>query len=136
MVRDPAWMDPDSVVTQVSGCLVSDARNVFDKLQTEVLSFRGAEKRTNIELLALKESQATTQLHVRWVHSEAQLANALTKEASHAKELELYYKMNFRWRIVEDEEMKSARRRRSVGLAPLEGEMQMSKGVDTRSFGA
>ncbi|OLP95369.1 hypothetical protein AK812_SmicGene22510 [Symbiodinium microadriaticum] len=113
---------PDEVASSVKGCLVTDSRNVFDKLQTEVLSFRGAEKRTNVELLALKESQLSTQLLIRWVHSEAQLANALTKESSLAKELELFYRMDFRWKIVEDEEMKSARKRRSVGLEPLEGD--------------
>ena len=59
-----------------------------------------------------------TGLVVRWVHSKAQLANALTKKGG--KEIELYYKMNFRWRIVEDPTMKSARRRRIDGLTPLE----------------
>ena len=119
---------PDEVVQRVTGCLVTDSRNVFDKLQTEVMSFRGAEKRTNIELLSLKEAQASTGLHIRWVHSEAQLANALTKEASHAKELEMFYKMGFRWRIVEDPEMKSARKRKTAGLDPLEGD---AKGMDS-----
>ena len=106
-------------VQKISGCLITDSRNVYDKLRTEVVSIKGAEKRSNLELLSIKQSQQENGLHVRWVHSEAQLANALTK-VGNARELELYYKMNHTWRIVEDEFMRSARRRREQGMHPLE----------------
>ena len=74
-------------------------------------------KKTNIELLALKEAQRNHGVIIRWVHSEAQLANSLTKHNS--QEMELYYRMQHTWRIVEDEQMMSARRRKTAGLAPL-----------------
>ena len=109
---------PDEVVRRVPGCLITDSRNVYDKLNNEVVSIKGAEKRTNIEALALKESQQSTGLIVRWVHSEAQLANSLTK-AGGKNEIEMYYKMGQQWRIVEDPDMKSARRRKEEGLEPL-----------------
>ncbi|CAE7537598.1 RE2 [Symbiodinium sp. CCMP2456] len=109
---------PDEIVAKVTGCLVTDSRNVHDKLYTEVLVIKGAEKRTNIELLAIKEAQRNHGLLIRWVHSEAQLANALTKHGS--KEMELYYRMRHSWRIVEDPEMMSARRRKTAGLEPLD----------------
>eukprot|EP00439_Symbiodinium_sp_Y106_P070844 s93_g12.t1 len=108
---------PDTTVAKVIGCVVTDSRNVYDKLITEVLVIKGAEKRTNIELLSLKEAQRNHGVIIRWVHSEAQLANALTKHNS--KELELYYRMQHTWRIVEDEQMMSARRRKAAGLEPL-----------------
>ena len=108
---------PDNTVAKVTGCLVTDSRNVYDKLQTEVLVIKGAEKRTNIELLSIKEAQRNHGVLIRWVHSEAQLANALTKHGS--RELELYYRMRHSWRIVEDPEMMSARRRKTAGLEPL-----------------
>ncbi|OLP78279.1 hypothetical protein AK812_SmicGene41561 [Symbiodinium microadriaticum] len=113
--------DPDSTVRKVPGCVISDSRNVFDKLQTEVVTIKGAERKANIELLSLKEAQLRTQVEVRWVHSEAQLANSLTK-ANGGKEIELFYRMNGRWRIVEDEQMRSARRRKTEGLEPLQQE--------------
>ncbi|CAE7708489.1 RE1, partial [Symbiodinium pilosum] len=50
-------------------------------------------------------------LVIRWVHSEAQLANSLTK-ANGMREYELYSKMGHRWRLVEDTNMMSARRRK------------------------
>ena len=109
---------PHDVVAKVPGCVVTDSRNVYDKLETEVLSIKGAEKRSNIELLSLKESQASTSLQIRWVHSEAQLANALTK-AGPCRELELFYRMGHSWRIVEDPQMRSARKRKQEGLQPL-----------------
>ncbi|CAE7255758.1 RE1 [Symbiodinium sp. CCMP2456] len=110
--------DAERTVNQVVGCLVTDSRNVYDKLNTEVLTIKGAEKRTDLEMLGLKEAQCNTGLHIRWVHSEAQLTNSLTKAAG-GREMELYYQMRHQWRIVEDPQMRSARRRRQEGIAPL-----------------
>ena len=88
---------PDETVKRVAGCVVTDSRNVYDKLETEVLVIKGAEKRTHIELLALKEAQWNTGVNIRWVHSEAQLANSLTK-ANGMRE----YELTARWDIVGD----------------------------------
>ncbi|CAE7327317.1 RE1, partial [Symbiodinium microadriaticum] len=93
-----------------------DTRRPNDTV-TKVLVIKGKEKKTNIELLALKEAQRNHGVIIRWVHSEAQLANSLTKHNS--QEMELYYRMQHTWRIVEDEQMMSARRRKTAGLAPL-----------------
>ena len=116
----------NATVRQTTGCVITDSRNVFDKINTEVVSIKGAERKANLELLSLKEAQQLTKVHVRWVHSEAQLANSLTK-ANGIRELELYYRMNHSWRIVSDEFMRSARRRRSDGLNPLEGQTEGDK---------
>ena len=110
--------DPEGCASKVTGCIISDSRNVYDKLRVEVVSIKGAEKRANIELLSLKEAQQRTGLLVRWVHSEAQLGNSLTKIGGQ-KELELFFRMGSVWKIVEDEEMRSARRRKADGLDPL-----------------
>ena len=112
---------PDKTVSRIVGCVVSDSRNVYDKLQSEVLTIKGAEKKANIELLSLKEAQQRTQVIIRWVHSEAQLGNSLTKKHG-GKELELFYKMAHTWKIVEDPLMRSARKRKSAGLDSLEGD--------------
>ncbi|CAE7947875.1 RE1 [Symbiodinium sp. KB8] len=76
---------PAETVRRVGGCLITDSRNVYDKLQTEMLVIKGAEKRHG--------------------------GNA---------EMDLFYRMKFVWRIVEDPEMKSARRRKGEGLQPLQ----------------
>ena len=97
---------PEQDVKNITGCLITDSRNVYDKLATTVLSIKGA------------ESQLQTGLILRWVHSEAQLANALTKKHN-CKEMDLFYHMNHAWKIVEDPEMRSARKRRADGDEPL-----------------
>ena len=63
---------------------------------------------------------------MRWVHSEAQLANSLTK-AGGLREYDLYYKMGHQWRLVEDTSMMSAKRRKEMGLQPLEQHKDRSK---------
>ena len=114
----PNIRNPEEMVARTTGCLITDSRNVYDKLHTEVLSIKGAEKRTHVELLSLKESQQSVGLVVRWVHSEAQIANALTKSGP-CRELELFYQMNHQWRIIDDPFMRSARKRKTEGLNPL-----------------
>ena len=84
--------DPNACVRRVPGTLVTDSRNVYDKLATEVLSVKGAERKSNLELLSVKEAQIRTALQVRWVHSEAQLGNSFTKQNG-GHELELFYRM-------------------------------------------
>ena len=83
------------------------------------LSIKGQERRVDLELLSLKSAQRNNVVRVRWVHSEAQLGNALTK--SGAKELEMFYQMGGTWRIVNDPKMRSARKRRSEGMETFEG---------------
>ena len=109
----------DATVNSIDGSLVTDSRNVYDKMETETLNIRGAEKRTDLELLALKSAQWRNYVKIRWVHGEAQLANGLTKSNEY-KQLELFYGMGQCWRMVEDPERASARRRKAAGLGPLE----------------
>ena len=56
----------NQTVNEISGCLVTDSRNVYDKLETETFNIRGAEKRTDIEMLALKQAQERNQVRIRW----------------------------------------------------------------------
>lgn len=110
--------DSDSIVRKIPGCLISDSRNVYDKLQTSELTIRGAERKTDLNLLCLKHAQRVTNLELRWVHSEAQLGNSLTKGGT--KEIDLFYGLSFRWRLVADDEMRSARKRRQQGIGVLQ----------------
>ena len=106
-------------VNSIPGVLVVDSRNVYDKLATEVVSTKGAEKRVDLTLMRIKEAQQVNGVQVRWVHSDAQLANSLTK-GKELRQIMLFYEMGQFWRIVEDETMSSARRRKQKGQLPLE----------------
>ncbi|OLP92891.1 Sodium channel protein type 11 subunit alpha [Symbiodinium microadriaticum] len=94
--------NPAGAVRRTKGCLISDSRNVFDKVNTEVLTIKGAEKRANIELLAIKAAQQETALEVRWVHSEAQLSNSLTKvnEKAKFKKSKWLKHCHWKWKFV------------------------------------
>eukprot|EP00435_Cladocopium_sp_Y103_P035426 s3103_g9.t1 len=109
----------NEAVNSVPGCLVTDSRNVYDKLVSEAVVPKGAERRTDLELMSLKAAQLRNQVLVRWVNSEAQLSNTLTK-AREQREMMLFYRMNHHWKIVEDETMSSAKKRRQKGQTPLE----------------
>ncbi|CAE6972698.1 unnamed protein product [Symbiodinium sp. KB8] len=87
----------------------------------DLMAVERAERKSNLELLSVKEAQIRTELQVRWVHSEAQLGNSLTKQNG-GHELELFYKMGQAWRIVEDPAMRSARKRKADGVPPLAGQ--------------
>ena len=71
--------------------------------------------------MCVKHAQRHNQVHLRWVHSEAQLGHALTKP--NAKELDHFYQLGrSRWRIVSDDEMRSARKRKQTGMEILENQ--------------
>ena len=114
---------PDTVVVNASGTLVTDSKNLWDKLSKEIFVIKGAEKRSDLEALSLKESQDNSQLQLRWVHSDAMLANSLTKP-SEKWQILLFQKMKYHWRIVHDSNMVSARKRKAEGIDPMHSEVK------------
>ena len=117
--------DPNTTVNKIDGCLVTDSRNVYDKLKNEVIVAKGAERRTDVTLMRIKEGQSLNKVKVRWVHSEAQLANGLTK-AKELRQLLLFYQLGSAWKIVEDPTMSSAKKRKEKGQGPLEDQPGVS----------
>eukprot|EP00435_Cladocopium_sp_Y103_P024799 s621_g6.t1 len=109
---------PDQIVQETPGILVTDSRNFFDKLWKDTPIIKGAERRADIEALTVKDSMSTTGLMLRWVHSDAQLANSNTKP-SEKHQIHLFQKLRSHWRIVYDPDMMSARRRKTAGLEPM-----------------
>ena len=90
---EPNVFDVDKTVNR--GCVISDARTIYNKLTTHELSIKGAERRTDLELLSMKYAITVNHAVLRWAQGQA-------------KELELFYKMDGVWRIVVDAEMRSA----------------------------
>ncbi|CAE7256731.1 unnamed protein product, partial [Symbiodinium sp. KB8] len=74
------WSCDESVKT-VDGVLITDSKNLYDRLNRTVMTFRGEEKRSDIESMCLKESMNCTSLNIRWVNGDSQLADSLTKES-------------------------------------------------------
>ena len=112
-----AW-NPEQLVSKVLGVLVTDSRNVYDRVEKPYITPKGAQKKIDLELIALKESQQHTKLHVRWVNSDAQLANTLTKRGEE-HQVSRFIALGQQWRIIHDPEMFSGKKRREKGLDPL-----------------
>ena len=109
----------DKAVSEIAGVLISDSKNLYDRLNQTVLTLKGAEKRIDIETLCLKESMYATSLKIRWVNGDSQLANSLTKEAE-LHQLFEFFRRNGQWRIVYDPELLSGRKRKQIGLGSLD----------------
>ena len=118
-LMDPRF--PDACARHTAGHLVTDAKNLFDKLHAPVLTVKGCEKRSSIEALGLRENMERTGTTISWVHGDAMIANSLTKPQEKHQML-LYVQMNYRWRIVYDEQMMSAKTRKRQGKEALESE--------------
>lgn len=99
--------------------VVTDSKNLYDRLDRDSPTVKGEEKRPTIESLSLKDSTWETQMTLWWIHSDAQLANSLTK-STEKQQINLYYQLGQKWHIICDEQMKSARRRKAEGIGPLE----------------
>ena len=109
----------DDAVRAVNAVLISDSKNLYDRLGQTVLTLKGAEKRTDIETLCLKESTSSTDLVVRWVNGDSQLANSLTKE-NELHQIHEFLRRGGQWRIVFDPNLLSGRKRRQLGIDTLE----------------
>ena len=112
---------PHLCSSRTPGHLVTDAKNLFDKLYAPILTMKGSEKRANIEALGLRESIERMGTTISWVHGDAMVANSLTKP-NEKHQMLLYIQMGFRWKIVYDENMQSAKTRKKLGLDAMEGD--------------
>lgn len=111
----------DQSASNTKGLLVSDSRNVYDRVTRATPTVKGAERRAAIEALSLRNNLTNGQTSIHWVNGGAQLANPLTKPQEKGQ-FWLFVSMGFRWRIVHDERFLSEKCRRAEGMAPLSTE--------------
>ena len=109
----------EAQVAKVPSVLITDPTNVYDRMRSEVYVPKGPEYRTSLELIGLKEASVKTDMPIRWVHSDAQLANSLTKDTE-MQQLQRYHHLGQAWKIVDDPLMRSARNRKKLGLDALD----------------
>ena len=109
----PDVHSPDLHVKRAVGVLITDSRNVYDHLERPYITPKGAQRRVDLELLTLKESQNCTGLCVRWVNSQAMLANSLTKRGEDFQ-MTKFVQLNQVWKIVNDD-MFSGKKRIQMG---------------------
>ena len=121
-----------SQVATVPAVLVTDSTNVYDRLHSEVYVPKGPERRVALEMVGLKQAIEETKLTMRWVHSEAQLANSLTKQTE-PLQLTKFFQMGQQWKIVADDMKRSTRTRKKLGLDTFEDSKVLGIGTDVIS---
>ena len=109
--------NPEEIVKTVAGYMVTDARSLYDVLMkgdqaTSGLGLR--EKYSALEIMSVQQRLRMCGTHTRWVHSEAQLADALTKRIV-TSSLKRVLAQNV-WTLVEDPSFTSSKRLKQQNL--------------------
>ena len=111
-----------ATVQRTPGMIVIDARACYDAIHKGLACAGSAlglkEKNSAAELMALMENIESSATLVRWVHSNAQLADGLTKPG--AKHVIKEFLRTQRWRITYDDRMRSAKVRAKEGLSKFD----------------
>ena len=68
----------DDFTLEMASALVVDAKALYDSLKAETPSLQG-DKRTKIEVMVTKQKMLSMKSRLKWVSSEAQLADGVTK---------------------------------------------------------
>ena len=103
--------DPASIVKQSPGVLVTDARSLFNVIQKGPASTSGfglKEKYSALDMMSVFQRLAKCGTMTKWVHSDAQLADGLTKAVSNPALMRVL--MDGVWTLIDDPTFTSAKR--------------------------
>ncbi|CAK0829538.1 unnamed protein product [Prorocentrum cordatum] len=110
----------NDAISSCPGVLATDGKSGYDAIEKSESAGLGLrDKRTSIECLGIRQQKEQTALQIRWVHSDAMLADGLTKDRA-AKVLLEFFRSGQRWRLVDDPLHRSARKRKTEGLDKLD----------------
>ena len=101
------------LLAKVPGALVTDAKALYDVVKKGTMNSAGAglkEKYSTMEFLSLIQRLSDGGTEIRWVHSDAQLADALTKGLTHGGALQKVL-VEGKWTIVHDPLFTAAKKR-------------------------
>ena len=101
---------PDTILQLLPEAFaIADCKSLYDALEkNESLGLGLSERRTSIEVSATKQQMQATGIKARWVNSDRQLADVLTKGTAPPASI-LRLQNSGRWKIVWDENYTSAK---------------------------
>jgi hypothetical protein len=105
-------------LTSMPGYIITDSKSFYDSLRSASGSLGMEEKRSALEMMDFRERTNNKHTHVRWVHSEANLADSLTKAAATAQLQE--FLIDCKWALTKDPLQQSSRKRKEQGLSKFE----------------
>ena len=112
---------PQEAVKMVKGILVTDAKSLYDSVTKGDAATSGmglSDKYSALELMSVRERIQEGQTVIRWVHSGAQLADALTKHLVNSSLVKAL--TTGAWTLVDDPTFTSLKKRRAGGLLDVE----------------
>lgn len=107
--------DKASVLHHAPGAIVTDARSLYDVIQKGPLNTSGyglKEKYSVLDMMSVFQRLQKGRTTTRWVHSDAQLADALTKHVPNSALVKVL--MSGTWTLVDDPNFVSAKKRRKA----------------------
>ncbi len=106
---------PDEVLKLLpESFAVTDCKSLYDALEkSESLGLGLSEKRTSIEVTATRQQMRNTGIKTRWVNSDRQLADVLTKATAPSASIQRLQNSG-RWKIVFDATYTSAKNARKA----------------------
>ena len=112
---DVPMKDPASIVQKSPGIMVTDAKSLYDIIKKGVQNTSGLglkEKYSVLDMLSVFQRLAKCRTETRWVHSEAQLADAMTKHVPGSSLIRCL--QNGTWTLVHDPNFTSAKKLRRM----------------------
>ena len=102
-------LDQDETLKHApEACLITDCKGLFDAVNRNQSAGLGlSEKRTAIECLSIRQITAETGVTVKWVNSDRQVADILTKVGVLTENIDRVLRGT--WKIVFDETFTSAK---------------------------
>ena len=111
--------DCQEQIKKVPAIVAVDAKSIYDSMHSASGPLGIEEKRTCIEMIGFQQAALRENIEVRWVHGESNLSDSLTKPAAF-HQLQMCSRAGFCWKLVYDPNMLSAKKRKQMGLAPLQ----------------
>ncbi|CAK0825479.1 unnamed protein product, partial [Prorocentrum cordatum] len=110
----------NDAISSCPGVLVTDGKSGYDAIEKSESAGLGLrDKRTSVECPGIRQQKEQTALQIRWVHSDAMLADGLTRDRA-AKVLLEFFRSGQRWRLVDDPLHRSSRKRKTEGMDKLD----------------
>jgi hypothetical protein len=117
-INQTSELSSDEQVNLVPAYLVTDAKALYDAVQSETSALGLKERRSGIELLGLKDNLKRNATTLRWVNSGAMLADPMTKGKMRYL-LEEFLRVP-QWKLVDDEKFESFKKRKLKGKDAFE----------------
>jgi len=121
----------DQIKSICPNCLVTDCKSLYDAVvKSTSCGLNLSEKRTSIEVLACRERMQTLEIPLKWVNSDRQIADGLTKITASWKLQK--FQQNPTVRLIYDPEFVAAKKIKAVNRQDVDSRLQSDAPTTTK----